>query len=141
MRHGPSANRVDVVIMGEGYEIDHQKAFEKLAENIPDYFARQNTFGEYFEYFNFLRANLVSAQSGVDGRLWLREWTLDTLSSQWLILDSAGSPEGRLHAPSGFRLLAADSASVFGVLKDELDVETVIRGSVRASAPGGVRAP
>ena len=80
---------------------------------------------------------ILSAQSGVDGRLWLREWTLDTLSSQWLILDSAGSPEGRLHAPSGFRLLAADSASVFGVLKDELDVETVIRGSVRASAPGG----
>ncbi len=67
VRHGPSANRVDVVIMGEGYEIDHQKAFEKLAENIPDYFARQNTFGEYFAYFNFLRANLVSAQSGVDG--------------------------------------------------------------------------
>jgi len=67
VRHGPSANRVDVVLMGEGYEIDHQKAFEKLAEKIPGYFARQKTFGEYFKYFNFLRANLVSAESGVDG--------------------------------------------------------------------------
>lgn len=67
VRHGPSSNRVDVVLMGEGYTLEHQKAFDKLAADIPPYFERQRTFGEYWSYFNFLRANLVSAEDGVDG--------------------------------------------------------------------------
>ncbi|MFN0006628.1 MAG: M64 family metallopeptidase [Planctomycetota bacterium] len=67
VRHGPSSNRVDVVLMGEGYTLDHQKAFDNLAEDIPRLFERQKTFREYWSYFNFLRANLVSADSGVDG--------------------------------------------------------------------------
>lgn len=67
VRHGPSANRVDVVLMGEGYTLEHQKAFDNLAEDIPRLFERQKTFREYWSCFNFLRANLVSADSGVDG--------------------------------------------------------------------------
>ena len=67
VRHGPSANRVDVVLMGDGYELEHQKAFDDLAADIPKLFERQKTFREYWSYFNFLRANLVSADSGVDG--------------------------------------------------------------------------
>jgi len=67
VRHGPSSNRVDVVLMGEGYTLEHQKAFDDLAEDIPRLFERQKTFREYWSYFNFLRANLVSADSGVDG--------------------------------------------------------------------------
>jgi hypothetical protein len=67
VRHGPSSNRVDVVLMGEGYTLQHQKAFDDLAEDIPRLFERQRTFREYWSYFNFLRANLVSADDGVDG--------------------------------------------------------------------------
>ncbi len=67
VRNGPSANRVDVVLMGEGYTAGHQKAWDKLAEDVPKYFERQRTFGEYFSYFNFIRANLISAEDGVDG--------------------------------------------------------------------------
>ena len=67
LRHGPSANRVDLVLMGEGYTLDHQKAFDKLADDVPRLFERQPTFREYYPYFNFQRANLISADSGVDG--------------------------------------------------------------------------
>jgi hypothetical protein len=67
VRHGPSENRVDVVFMGEGYTLEHQPAFDKLADDVPALFERQTTFREYYAYFNFLRANLVSADSGVDG--------------------------------------------------------------------------
>lgn len=67
VRHGPSSNRVDVVLMGEGYELRHQDMFDDLAEGIPEAFERQRALGEYFSYFNFVRANLVSAESGVDG--------------------------------------------------------------------------
>ena len=67
VRSGPSSNRVDVVLMGEGYQLDEQKGFDKLAEDIPPVFERQGTFREYYSYFNFLRTTLVSAQNGVDG--------------------------------------------------------------------------
>jgi hypothetical protein len=67
VRNGASKNRVDVVLMGDGYEMEHLKAFDNLAEDVPPLFARQSTFREYYSYFNFLRAALVSADSGVDG--------------------------------------------------------------------------
>jgi hypothetical protein len=53
--------------MGDGYELDHMTAFANLSEDIPPLFARQSTFREYYSYFNFVRAELVSAESGVDG--------------------------------------------------------------------------
>ena len=67
VRHGDSSNRVDVVLMGEGYQLKEMKAFAKLADDLPDYFRRNRTLGEYFSYFNFIRADLVSADNGVDG--------------------------------------------------------------------------
>lgn len=67
VRNGPSANRVDVVLMGDGYELEHLKAFDKLAADVPPLFERQETFREYYSYFNFLRAALLSKENGVDG--------------------------------------------------------------------------
>jgi hypothetical protein len=67
VRSGDSANRVDVVIMGEGYTLDKQRVFDKLAANVPKFLLRQNTLAEYGGYFNFIRANIVSAEDGVDG--------------------------------------------------------------------------
>ena len=67
VRNGPSANRLDIVLMGEGYQITEMAAFAKLAEDVPDAFERNEVFGEYYSYLNFLRADLVSADNGVDG--------------------------------------------------------------------------
>ncbi|MBK7876085.1 MAG: hypothetical protein IPJ77_10075 [Planctomycetes bacterium] len=67
VRNGPSKNRVDVVLLGDGYELEHLKAFDKLAGDIPPLFERQETFREYYAYFNFLRGACLSADSGVDG--------------------------------------------------------------------------
>ena len=64
---GPSANRIDVALMGDGYQLDDQKSFDKLAEDVPAMFAKQKTYGEYLSYFNFHRVNLVSKDDGVDG--------------------------------------------------------------------------
>ncbi len=76
------------------------------------------------------------AQAGTDGRLWLRQWSPDRQRSQWLVIDSTGHSEGRLRAPDGFRLLAADSNEVFGVMKDSLNVPTVIRGVIEKAQSG-----
>jgi hypothetical protein len=53
--------------MGDGYTLEHQKAFDKLAEEAPNFFEHQKTFREYWTYFNFLEASLVSAEDGIDG--------------------------------------------------------------------------
>ncbi len=66
-RNGPSANRVDVVVMGDGYEISKQDSLDRYAKYVPDLFERHKVFGEYFRYHNFLRANVYSSESGIDG--------------------------------------------------------------------------
>jgi hypothetical protein len=65
--HGPPANRVEIVLLGDGYEIDHQRAFDELAEDVPPLFERVEPFREYWSYFNFVRGVSLSADAGVDG--------------------------------------------------------------------------
>jgi len=65
--HGPSANRVDVAIMGDGYQLNEMDQLDDLADDTPPLFKRQATFREYYSYFNFHRVSLVSKDNGVDG--------------------------------------------------------------------------
>ncbi|MDE0904495.1 MAG: M64 family metallo-endopeptidase [Planctomycetota bacterium] len=67
LHNGDSANRIDIVLMGEGYQLGEMKGFVKLAEDVPGFFARNRLLGAYSTYFNFVRADLVSADNGVDG--------------------------------------------------------------------------
>jgi hypothetical protein len=66
LRNGPSENRVDIVIMGDGYELGKLKGFDKLALDVPSVFERNEVFGEYLAYINVLRADVVSEDSGID---------------------------------------------------------------------------
>jgi hypothetical protein len=52
--------------MGDGYTLDHLDAFENLAVAMPPIFEAQPEFREYWEYFNFQRAIVVSKDDGVD---------------------------------------------------------------------------
>jgi IgA Peptidase M64 len=67
VEHGPSANRVDVVITGDGYMLKHQDSLAKLAADVPPLFERQQVFREYGSYLNFHVAHVVSADDGIDG--------------------------------------------------------------------------
>jgi len=68
LRNGPSDNRVDVVIMGDGYMLSHLKsAFHARSEDVPEAFDREPVLEEYFSYFNFIRAAVVSADDDIDG--------------------------------------------------------------------------
>jgi len=66
LRNGPSENRVDVVIMGDGYELNDLKGFDKLAEDVPRVFERNEVYGEYLSYLNIIRAVVVSEEDGID---------------------------------------------------------------------------
>ncbi|MBL8769558.1 MAG: hypothetical protein JNL94_19460 [Planctomycetes bacterium] len=66
-RTGPSANRVDVVVMGEGFRVDQMSDYDTLAKMVPREFPRTEVFEEYAAYLNFVRAAIVSEDDGVDG--------------------------------------------------------------------------
>lgn len=67
VRNGPSANRLDIVVMGDGYRLSDQNEFDDVAKSIPKLFKNHKLLGEYFGYHNFLRANLRSKDAGVNG--------------------------------------------------------------------------
>ncbi len=67
VRHGPSSNRLDVVVMGDGYQLDDQNEFDDVAKSVPKVFKNHKVLGEYYSYHNFLRVNLRSKDHGVSG--------------------------------------------------------------------------
>jgi hypothetical protein len=66
-RNGEPQNRVDVVVMGDGYGLDDQNEFEDVARSAVDVFRNHKLLGEYFAYHNFVRVNLTSKDQGVTG--------------------------------------------------------------------------
>lgn len=66
-RNGASNNRVDVVVMGDGFALDDQNEFEDIARSAVDVFRNHKLLGEYFSYHNFVRINLTSKDQGVSG--------------------------------------------------------------------------
>ncbi|HEX5054073.1 MAG TPA: M64 family metallopeptidase [Planctomycetota bacterium] len=66
-RNGDSNNRVDVVVMGDGFALDDQNEFEDIGKSVVDVFRKDKVLGEYFTYHNFERINLVSKDQGVSG--------------------------------------------------------------------------
>ena len=65
---GPSANRVDLVILGDGFTADQIASGAYAAQielQVQRLFA-QEPYLEYAAYFNVHRVDVVSAQSGAD---------------------------------------------------------------------------
>lgn len=66
VENGDRENRIDVVLMGEGYTLDHMKSFDDTAEKVPPFFENHSIFGEYYSYHNIIRTALRSEEDGVD---------------------------------------------------------------------------
>jgi len=65
---GPPENRVDLVILGDGYQITdrHQDSFRRACDLVVDYLLEREVFAEYASYLNFWRIHVSSKESGVD---------------------------------------------------------------------------
>lgn len=78
-------------------------------------------------------------RAGPEGALWIERPDLveDPVALEWMraapqatrwdIFDADGRYIGRTELPPGFRIYAVMSSSVIGVLRDELDVEHIVR--------------
>ena len=64
MKNGPSSNRLDVAIIGDGYTADQQEMFNKDAQEVVDEFASVEPMRTYIKHFNFHRINVISEESG-----------------------------------------------------------------------------
>ena len=63
---GPSSNRVDVVLVGDGYTAAEQGLFANDANGLVASFFDESPLDAYANYFNVHRVDVVSNESGVD---------------------------------------------------------------------------
>jgi len=65
---GPPARRIDVSVMGDGFQIDdkQQKEEEVWARDCLKVLASEKAYDEYENYFNYYYVRLVSKDEGVD---------------------------------------------------------------------------
>jgi len=64
--NGDPANRVNMVIVGDGYTAAEMGKYAADAENAIAGFLAQEPYKEYQRYFNVLRVDVISAESGAD---------------------------------------------------------------------------
>ncbi len=63
---GSPARRIDIELMGDGYTLEKFKDFKGAAEKHMREFWAEPLYGEYENYFNVWRFDLVSKEDGVD---------------------------------------------------------------------------
>lgn len=63
---GPAANRLDILILGDGYTQGEQSAFESHAQALERSLLLLSPHREYAGFLQFSRAFVASAQSGAD---------------------------------------------------------------------------
>src|SRR5262249_44277820 len=64
---GRSENRIDVVVMGDGYVLAQLNAFVDVARSVPKNMGIDPVLAEYADYHNFWAAVVVSKEDGIDG--------------------------------------------------------------------------
>ncbi len=66
LNSGPTANRLDVVILGDGYRIFDLNNYAQHAQRAVDALFSTIPFSNYKPYFNIHRVDVISNESGVD---------------------------------------------------------------------------
>lgn len=66
LNNGPSAEKVDIVFLGDGYTSSQMTQYATDVQAFTDYFFNQKPFSEYKNFFNVHRVDVISNQSGTD---------------------------------------------------------------------------
>ena len=119
---GPSANRVDIVLVGDGYTAADLPAYYAHADNVLAGFFAQAPFSIYRSFFNVHRVDVISAESGVDNdpaQGVLRNTALDM--AYWcngverlLCVNTSKARNQALRAPAVDQTLAIANSSKYG---------------------------
>ncbi len=66
LNNGDSMNRVDIVILGDGFTADEMGAYAEQVQRFAQEMLAQEPFKEYQRYFNVHRIDMASNESGAD---------------------------------------------------------------------------
>ena len=64
--NGPTANRIDIVTVGDGYTFGDLDTYASHVANFANYFFTDEVIGAYAGYFNLHVVEVISDESGVD---------------------------------------------------------------------------
>jgi len=64
--NGPSQNRIDIVLLGDGYTQAELGLYASHVDNVIGQFLAEQPLADYFTYFNVHRVDVISNESGVD---------------------------------------------------------------------------
>lgn len=79
-QNGPAENRINFVVLGDGYAARDMNKFAADVALLTDYMFTQEPFREYAGYFNVYRVDVTSNESGIDHPEWqqLKDTALGT---------------------------------------------------------------
>lgn len=66
VQSGPSSNRVDLLILGDGYRAEDQTKLTADANNIVESLKAHEVYRRYFGFFNVKVVHVISAEAGAD---------------------------------------------------------------------------
>ncbi len=66
LNNGPTGNRVDVVLVGDGYTSGDLPSYINHSNNLVNSFFNEGVLDNYRNYFNVHRVDVISNESGVD---------------------------------------------------------------------------
>ena len=64
--NGPTSNRIDMVMVGDGYTLGDLSNYATHVDNILPTFFAEHPYDDYSTFFNVHRVDVVSPESGVD---------------------------------------------------------------------------
>jgi IgA Peptidase M64 len=122
INNGPSSNRIDISIVGDGYTNAELANYATHVNNfLPTFFA-ESPFDKYASFFNVHRVDVVSNQSGVDNdptQGVMKNTALDM--AYWgfgierlLVIDTAKAATAAASAPDVDQVLALANSTKYG---------------------------
>jgi len=119
--NGPVANRIDLVIVGDGYTEGELGDYAAHVDNVISLFFTEEPLAAYSSYFNVHRVDVVSNESGVDEPDYgiFRDTALDMTYNcagipRLLCVDVSKAAAAAAFAPDVGQILAVANSSRYG---------------------------
>lgn len=121
VNNGPSQNRIDIVVLGDGFTSSELNNYYSSVNGVINSFLTQSPFAYYENFFNVHRVDVISAQSGVDEPdLGIYRNTALDMSyncggiSKLLCIDTVKAWNAASAAPAADQLLALANSARYG---------------------------
>jgi len=119
--NGPAANRIDLVIVGDGYTEDELDDYAAHVDSVINLFFAEEPLGAYSTYFNVHRVDVISNESGVDEPDYgiYRDTALDMAYNcsgipRLLCVDVSKATAAAAFAPDADQILAVANSTRYG---------------------------